>query len=311
MIRRIEPGGSTALFAGVSRGAGEVRKLLSQERVNRVILLSDGLANVGPSTPGVLGDLGASLRKEGISVSTIGLGLDYNEDLMVRLARSSDGNHAFVESPEDLVRIFSAEFQDILNVVARDVGVEIRCADGVMPLRVLGRDADIVGRSVSVSMSQLYGNQEKYVMLEVELPAGRAGQTFPVADVEVRYGDLVTRSDARLAGIATVAYTDSSSVVQERADKSALVEVVRQVAAEASEKAVELRDQGRVEEARDLLQKNAGYLASQADELDAPALQAAGEAAIRAAENLDDESWNAERKKMRSEQYATQNQQSY
>jgi Ca-activated chloride channel family protein len=147
-IRRIEPGGRTALFAGVSRGAAELRKFLHEERVNRVILLSDGLANIGPDSPGALGELGASLRKEGMSVTTIGLGLGYNEDLMVRLAASSDGNHAFVESTEDLVRIFAAEFRDILNVVAREVTVEIRCRGAVLPVRVLGRDADVVGQNV-------------------------------------------------------------------------------------------------------------------------------------------------------------------
>ncbi len=73
-IRGIEPGGSTALFAGVSSGAAEVRKNLGGRYVNRIILLSDGLANVGPGSPEELGRLGASLVKEGISVSTVGIG---------------------------------------------------------------------------------------------------------------------------------------------------------------------------------------------------------------------------------------------
>jgi Ca-activated chloride channel family protein len=310
-IRSIEAGGSTALFAGVAKGARELRAFLHEERVNRVILLSDGLANVGPDTPGALGDLGASLRKEGISVTTIGLGLGYNEDLMVRLAASSDGNHAFAESSADLVRIFSAEFRDIMNVVARDVTIEIRCRGAVMPVRVLGRDADIVGQNVTLDMNQLYGNQEKYVLLEVELPAGAAGVTMPVADVEVRYGDLVSKSSAVGRGSASVAYTESSRAVADTADKAALVDVVEQVAAETNEKAVQLRDEGRVQEAKDLLEANADYLSSSGEALNAPALGAQGAAASRAAGNLDDESWNAERKKMVSEQYTIQNQQSY
>ena len=73
-IRGIKSGGNTALFAGVSKGAAEVRKFLDRKRVNRVILLSDGLANIGPSSPGELGNLGKSLQKENISVSTLGLG---------------------------------------------------------------------------------------------------------------------------------------------------------------------------------------------------------------------------------------------
>ena len=83
--------GRTALHAGVVSGAAEVKRNLNETRVNRVILLSDGMANVGPSSPRELAELGRKLGAEGISVSTIGLGLDYNEDLMQRLAAASDG----------------------------------------------------------------------------------------------------------------------------------------------------------------------------------------------------------------------------
>ncbi|MDO8545370.1 MAG: VWA domain-containing protein, partial [Opitutaceae bacterium] len=105
-ICEIEAGGNTALYGGVTRGAAEVRRNLEDRRyVNRVILLSDGLANVGPSSAEELGRLGASLLKEGISVTTIGLGLGFNEDLMTRLAQRSDGNTYFVEHSSDLPRI--------------------------------------------------------------------------------------------------------------------------------------------------------------------------------------------------------------
>ena len=57
-IDRLESDGQTALFAGVSKGAAELRTFLDRNRVNRVILLSDGLANVGPSSPSALGELG-------------------------------------------------------------------------------------------------------------------------------------------------------------------------------------------------------------------------------------------------------------
>ena len=70
------------MFAGVSTGANEIRKNAGGTFVNRIILLSDGLANVGPRSPQELGRLGASFIKENISVSTVGVGSDYNEDLM-------------------------------------------------------------------------------------------------------------------------------------------------------------------------------------------------------------------------------------
>jgi len=145
-IRRIRAGGNTALFAGVSKGARELRKFLDRNRVNTLLLLSDGLANVGPSSPGELAQLGASLGREGITVTTIGLGLHYNEDLMTRLAMASDGNHFFVEDERDLEAAFATEFSDALSAVAHGVTIHIHCSGGVRPIRLLGRKAQIVGR---------------------------------------------------------------------------------------------------------------------------------------------------------------------
>ncbi len=71
-IRTVVVRGGTALFAGVSKGAAEVRKFHDKGRINRVILLTDGQANVGPSSPSEIGSLGESLRKENISVTTLG-----------------------------------------------------------------------------------------------------------------------------------------------------------------------------------------------------------------------------------------------
>ncbi|HEX4997318.1 MAG TPA: VWA domain-containing protein, partial [Terriglobia bacterium] len=181
-IERLTAGGNTALFAGVSKGAAEARKFLDRQRVNRIILLSDGQANVGPSSPSELGSLGASLIKEGISVTTLGLGLDYNENLMTQLAFRSDGNHYFIESTTDLARQFAYEFDDVLSVVAQEVTVKITCADGVRPIRVLGREADITGQTVVTYLNQVYGNQEKYVLLEVEVPAGSDQTSRNIAD---------------------------------------------------------------------------------------------------------------------------------
>jgi Ca-activated chloride channel family protein len=147
-IDGIYSAGNTALFAGVSKGAHELKKFIDRGRVNRVILLSDGLANVGPDSTDDLVDLGSGLRREGISVSTIGLGLDYNEDLMSSLAQASDGNHAFVREPADLTRIFDLEFKDAFEVVAKDVELVITCSRGIRPIRVLNREGEIDGNEI-------------------------------------------------------------------------------------------------------------------------------------------------------------------
>jgi Ca-activated chloride channel family protein len=114
-IEGIEAGGSTALYAGVKTGARQIQEYFSSKRINRVILLSDGLANVGPSSTRDLRRLGSDLAEKGISVTTIGVGDDYNEDLMAGLAEASDANYYYVQDTEKLPEIFAKELGDWAN----------------------------------------------------------------------------------------------------------------------------------------------------------------------------------------------------
>lgn len=311
-IESISADGNTALFAGVSRGAGELRKFLDGQKVNRVVLISDGLANVGPDSPGALGDLGASLRKEGISVTTIGLGLGYNEDLMLRLAQESDGNHAFVENSRDLVRIFQYEFKDVLSVVAQEIEIEIRCLEGVVPVRVLGRDADIAGGTVYTSINQLYANQEKYFLLEVEVTPQPDGKQLPIATVDVTYGNMLSGQMDALSGGTEVSFTESEEVAERNVDKDTMVSTVLQIATEKNRRAVDLRDEGKVDEAEQVLLENAEFLMEQAASLQSPDLAGYGEQNKADAGAIDDEEeWQATRKQMRDTQYENESQQSY
>jgi Ca-activated chloride channel family protein len=310
-IREIKAYGSTALFAGVSKGAAEVRKFLSRDRVNRVILLSDGLANVGPDSPRALGNLGASLAKEGISVTTLGLGLGYNEDLMTQLAQRSDGNHAFIERSQDLAKIFNCEFGDVLSVVAQEVSITINCHNGVRPVKVLGRTADIIGQKVTCNISQLYSNQEKYLMLEVEIPAGTPESSRNGADVSISYANMETKTTDRLRSSVAVRYTASPELVARQCDKGVMEDAVMQEAVERNIIATKLRDEGRREEAAGLLVSNARILEKKAHALSSEKLRAYSRVNKDDAENLDDDSWKKRRKIMRSIQYKEKTQQSY
>jgi Ca-activated chloride channel family protein len=307
-IERLEAGGSTALFAGVSKGASEVRKFLDRQRANRVILLSDGLANVGPDSPAELGALGVSLAKEGIAVTTIGLGLGYNEDLMSRLAGMSDGNHAFVEHPRDLARIFDYELGDVLSVVAQEIVITIRCPNGVRPVRVLGRQAEIIGNTVVLHLNQLYSEHEKYLLLELEVPAGSAGERRALAAVTATYSNMSTRRTDELEGLAAARYSDRPEAVSSAENGEVMVAVVEQIATEQNELALALRDKGRIEEARSVLQENTFFLESNAMQLDSIQLQELAESNKQDAEQLEGEEWEATRKRMREHQAKTKTQ---
>jgi len=310
-IKSIGAGGSTALFAGVSKGAGELRKFLDSERVNRIILLSDGLANVGPKSPSELGDLGRSLGKEGIAVSTMGLGLHYNEDLMVQLAQNSDGNHIFIKNAADLVKIFNYEFDDVLSVVAQEVAITITCENGVRPVRMLNGDAEINGQTVVVGMNQLYSEQEKYVLLEVEIPAAKPEETLKVAAVNVSYANMQTNTTDRLSSEVSVNFSENVADVKKSLNRDVMEQAVLQVANRANGFATQLRDQGDIEGARQVLLKNSAYLGKNGELLGSELLIFRCVTNEEQSKNLDDKEWKFNRKQMRRLQFKDQTQQKY
>ncbi len=321
-IDRLTADGTTALYDGVQEGGRQVEEFLSDTNVNRVVLLSDGLANVGPSSPEELADLGRKLASRGISVSTIGLGLDYNEDLMERLAAASDGNHVFVERPSDLAEIFDREFGDALSVSARDITITIECKLGFKPIRILGRDGEIDGDRITLKLNQLQAENERYVVVELQAPEGHGAGSVDIADVRVDYVDLDKNGATAHAEARTnVRFSNDVKDVEDGVNKAVMSEVTAQIATERSEKAVELRDKGDVAGARKVLEDNASYIkrsyeqfGSGAAPAPAASISALGELEKQnreAANNLDAGSWNRTRKEMRYDQHKTKAQQSY
>lgn len=313
-IRNIRAGGSTALYDGTKLGIDEVLDYLDENRVNRVILLSDGLANIGPSSPEALGKLGQRAAQKGISITTIGLGLGFNEDLMTRLAYASDGNHAFVRNERDLVGIFNKEFGDVLSVVAQDVEIIIECHIGFRPIRVLGREAEISGRKVRLKMNQLYAAQQKHIILEMEIAGDFDGEAAPLADVVVDYRSMKQKTRHTVRDKASARFTKSRQDAKRTINKRVMSSVVEQIATERNEKAVKLRDRGLVKEARKELESNAAYLKEEARNLGgafAPALNEMAKKNKADSERLDDRNWAASRKEMKARQYKQKTQQSY
>ena len=308
-IRGIGADGNTALFAGVSKGAAEIRKFLDVERVNRVILLSDGLANRGPSSPADLASLGASLKKEGISVSTLGLGLDYNEDLMVQLASRSGGNHQFIQRATELADVFNREFDDVMSVVAQNVKVKITIPEGIRPVRVLGNDAEISGQHISIALSQIYERQDKHVVLEVEIPAGELGSRQQLATVVAKYRNMESGEFDQLTGSATVRFTDSQEKVDASLNPRVLEDVVALVANEQNKLATDYLDAGDLDKCRETLTFNRDYLHENAVRLKSERLRVLSSGNEAQLEQIDRNEPSVARKGMRFLQQAVESQQ--
>lgn len=255
-IRTVVSRGSTAIHGGVVGGAYEVRKNKAPGRLNRVVLLSDGQANVGPSRVPDFVALGGALLADGISVSTIGLGPRYNEDLMLQLARASDGNHAFARDPSDLITIFNKEFDDVLNACAHTVSVDIELKPGVRPVRALSRDAVIEGNLAKFKMNQIYAATEHYVLLEVEVDETLAAGEQDLGLVKVAYIAQTGSERKTLSSPIRGRLGASEQEVAAARDINVGEAVVEQVTRLRGQEALLLRDSGRYEDAAALFHEN-------------------------------------------------------
>ena len=137
LISRIESRGSTALHEAWVRGGLTLSEHLLPGGINRVLLITDGLANVGITNSDQIVSQAMELFKRGVSTSTIGIGDDFNEDLLMPMAQSAGGNAWHVVEPNDMQRIFQVELEGLLAQFAHTVSLSLIPADGVRIVDVL------------------------------------------------------------------------------------------------------------------------------------------------------------------------------
>lgn len=296
--------GRTAIFAAVEAAARELRKFRKSGHPNRIILMSDGQANVGPRRAFEFADLGRRLGSDGITVSTIGLGEGYNEDLMAQLASASDGNHAFARTADDLLRIFNGEFDDVLSVSAQDIEVIIETRAGVRPMRTLGRSGEITGNRTTIRLNQVYGTSETSLQLELQVASDIAVGEIELASVTIHF----TSPDGTRHTLRTNVSSRFSSAddeVRASIDPKVMEPILELQARARYEKVIRMRDKGRIKDAKALLQLNAQKLdaGQRLYGVKSKRLRSLSKKSRAQAASIADRSkWNATRKQMREDQ---------
>lgn len=168
-IRRIRAGGTTALHAGWLEGATRVSRHLDSRFPNRVILLSDGLANVGETNPDRIASDISGLAARGVSTSVLGIGDDYDENLLEAMARAGDGNFCHIEHPDQLPGFFAAELRGLEATFGTRVGIEP--VPGVQVVDVLNDlDPTRFGR---LELGNLVRGMPQMVAIRLKVPAQR------------------------------------------------------------------------------------------------------------------------------------------
>lgn len=136
-IEAIDASGSTALHAGWTSGAAAVRAALEEGQLARVIVLSDGQANRGETRPVRIAEHVRREAAEGVSTTTLGVGTDFNEDLLEAMAKAGDGDYHFIESASQIPELFAVELAGLSATFGRKCSLGFEPAEGVRVVEVL------------------------------------------------------------------------------------------------------------------------------------------------------------------------------
>jgi Ca-activated chloride channel homolog len=181
MIDRLDPRGSTNLTGGMMRGVDEAKDALDgpasgQGTITRVILMSDGLANTGITNPQEIANLVRGAKRDGVRVSSMGLGRDYDEDLMQNIAENGGGRYYYIEHPTQMARVFQEEMGSLFETCARDVELNFHGTAIIRKVEVVGYDDANGARDVRRGLEDVFEGEKRSVLLRLEVAAPASGR---------------------------------------------------------------------------------------------------------------------------------------
>ena len=248
-IRSIRLGGDTCISCGLEEGMRQLDSAtLGADRINRMILLSDGATNNGIKDMPGMRSLANRLRDRGVTVSTIGVDVDFDEKMMAAIASEANGRHYFVANSAGLPAVFGQEFDDLLASVAKEAELAIELAPGVEVAEVFDRSFRREGNKLFVSFGTFSAKQEKTVLVKLRVPTDKDGEQ-PVADLKLAFRDLLKKSDGSCTGNLTLAVKDDGSA-QSDLDPFVAARLERSRTAQTLTEANKLFEQGRFSEAQ-------------------------------------------------------------
>ncbi|MBD0370620.1 MAG: VWA domain-containing protein [Pyrinomonadaceae bacterium] len=190
LIRSIQPGSATNLHAGLMLGYREALKNYRKDVTNRVILLTDGIANQGVTEPSRIAQDSLGFNDRGIDLSTIGVGLDLNKDLLRQLAKSGRGLFHFVADAQDIDKVFLKEVQSLVSPVASEPNVEIEFDQGLELAQLYGYEPTVRRNSVSIKLDNMNSGLTQVIMMCFRVRPGASYRSRIPVNVRFTYYDL-------------------------------------------------------------------------------------------------------------------------
>jgi Ca-activated chloride channel family protein len=242
LISRVAARGSTALHEAWVRGGLTVSERMLEKGINRVVLITDGLANVGITSTDEIVTQARELFQRRVSTSTIGIGADFNEDLLMPMAQSGGGNAWHVVEPGDMQRIFQVELEGLIAQFAHTVSLGLIPADGVRIVDLLN-DFELT-ETGRYRLPNLQAGSPLEIVVQLKVGAQEVGTQMRLLDLRLGF----TPQEARNAEVLKQAHTvefASRSQVESLPENQEVVQAVQFLMnARARNEAMDRMDQG-------------------------------------------------------------------
>ncbi len=262
-IAGIQDRGGTNLCGGAVEGYAQVQKKYNRDYVNRVVLLSDGLANEGITDPIKIEQIvKKQLYQNGISISTFGIGRDYNEDLMTAMAETGNGNYYFIDNAKDIAGIFEKELNGLSQVVAQNVQLKITLPENVNVDKVYGARYEQHGRVLTMDVRDMFSQETKAILVKYTI--NRNTNTTIAFTSNLTYKQV---DNSRMESLRTnnkQEYTSSYNTYQQYFNEWVMAQDILYKSNETLEQAMREADKGNYDNARKLVKENDGYMSDNA-----------------------------------------------
>lgn len=189
----LTPGGGTNIHAGLMLGYDEARRYYRKDATNRVILLTDGIANVGVTEPRQIAAASSENNGRGLDLSTIGVGLDLDQELLRTLAKSGRGLFHFIGDYQDIEKVFVNELQSLISPVARRVELNIDFDSNLRLEKIYGYAPRVRSNGVTIPIDDMNSGLTQVVMLKFRAANPAAARNSYPVKVRLSYFDIERR----------------------------------------------------------------------------------------------------------------------
>ncbi len=269
-VRHIEAEGGTAIPRGLSSGLHALEEA-GTGRVDRVVLVSDGLDSSRPEST----RMAKEAFEKGVTVSTLGIGLDFDEAYMSGVSQAGHGNFGFVKDAPALAGFLHRELDEAAATTIEDARVRLHLAPGVRFVSASGADARVIDDDeVELRLGALFAGDERRAIVHVTARLGD-GERAPLGGhaLWTVVGDARGSQDVAFGGLA-IAGTIDPKVVAEGRDGAVLASATSVIASQRELEAAEAYAKGDVTRAQGLIDQNIADLGAVAADAPAPAAAA-------------------------------------